>query len=105
MKYVIWQRIGGRTKVNGFATKAQLEKSSWTFQGDPVESLAEFEAETSDEAREKFDAWDDAQPRPEERCPVCDALRAEGHIIPTADTSSQTISSTAVLATGTSSSS
>ena len=88
MKYVIWQRIGGRTKVNGFLTKAHLEKSGWAFLGDSVEAVAEFEAETSDEAREKFDAWDDAQPRPEERCCVCDALRAEGHTIPTADTSS-----------------
>jgi hypothetical protein len=99
MKYVIWQRIGGRTKVNGFQTKVQLEMLGWRHLGYLVESVAEFEAESSAEARGKFDAWDDAQPRPEERCPVCDALRAEDHTIPVVDTSSGTMSSTVEPAT------
>ena len=105
MRHVIWRCKDTKTRISGFRKKADLEKDNWTFMGEPVAAIAEFEAETSDEAREKFDAWDDAQesstrPRPEERCDICDALRAEGRTIPTADTSSGTTWPTAEPATG-----
>ena len=45
-----------------------LDLHGWFAFGEAVTMVAEFEAESSDEAREKFDAWDEAQPRPEERC-------------------------------------
>jgi len=98
MMYVIYQTAD--KKVTGFQLRKVLDLHGWFVFGEPITEIASFEAESSDEAREKFDAWDDARPRPEERCSVCDALRAEGHTIPEADTSSQTMSSTAEPATG-----
>ena len=91
MKYVIWQEDNDHSTMNGFMEKARMERAGWKFQGQPVKQILEFEAHTPAEAREFFDAWDDALPRPHERCNVCDALHAEGHIIPEADTSSPTM--------------
>lgn len=98
MKYVIYQTTS--KTVTGYQLRKVLDMHGWSVYGEVITEIASFEAETSDEAREKFDAWDDAQPRPEERCEVCDALRAEGHTIPLADTSSSMMSSTAELVTG-----
>ena len=97
MKYVIYQTAD--KTVTGYQLRKVLDLHGWFAFGEPVTEIASFEAESSDEAREKFDAWDDVQPRPEERCSICDALRVEGHIIPRADTSSETMSSTAEPAT------
>lgn len=37
----------------------------------PAVVEAEFEAETEEEAREKFDQWYDSIPRPDECCDIC----------------------------------
>ena len=97
MKYAIYQTAD--KTLTGYQLRKVLDLHGWFAFGEAVTMVAEFEAESSDEAREKFDAWDEALPRPEERCSVCDALRAEGHIIPPPDTSSETMSSTAGPAT------
>jgi hypothetical protein len=98
MKYVIYQTPD--QTVTGYQRREVLDLRGWTFEGEPVNEIYTFEASSSEEAKEKFDAWDDALPRPEERCSVCDALLAEGHTIPAAVTSSPTTLSTAELATG-----
>jgi hypothetical protein len=78
MKYVIWSQTSKHFKAAGYTTKNSFEsvpKNSFQYNDGPVIVEQEFEANSSEEARDVFDAWDDARTAPNERCPICEKER------------------------------